>query len=259
MLTLSNIQIFGIIVMVCVSIFDIVLTIQVIRRLLVKKTKILSNLTFMMVFMTLALLLDLVTFLATRPSLTVEIANAIITKQSVISLGLNAIGNIFLIRFTVQIFYKEHYQFWHYIVIVLELIVLPLGIILTFNNIDALIVYAFHMIVSLILSFNLFFQALWLRMRLKTEVPDEVASWHGVTYIGLAGIGLFLALLCFVLQEVARIFRDAFAPIGLIDQYDSSIFAVIAYIFAFSTIYAIYIGFIMPNWIKKIWQKTKST
>jgi hypothetical protein len=253
MLTLSNIQIFGIIVMISVSLFDIVLTIQVLRKFLVKKTKILANLTLMMIFMTLALLLDLVTFLATRNMSSIEAANAIITKQSVISLGLNAIGNVFLIRFTVQIFYKEHYQIWHYIVIILEIIVLPLGIVLTFNNIDALIVYAFHMVVSLILSFNLFFQALWLRMRLKAEVPKEIDSRNGVTYIGLSGIGLFLALFCFVLQEVARIFRDVFAPIGLIDQYDSSVFAVIAYLFAFTTIYLIYIGFIMPDWIKKIW------
>jgi predicted MFS family arabinose efflux permease len=97
------------------------------------------------------------------------------------------------------------------------------------------------------------FAAIKLRRRLK-EKNDPVA-YQGILYIGLSGVFLVATFVSFVLQNVAQVDPDFYSMVLIIGE--SSIFITLGWIFAGLTTYCLYIGYIIPEWIRKRWaQKT---
>ncbi len=171
--------------------------------------------------------------------------------QSTLSFGLAGLANAFLVSFLVKVFTESRYPWYSYLLIILELSVLPIGLYLAIFGEDTLPILLLLVVTSIVLYTLQIIAAARLRRRI-IERNDPVA-YHGIQYIALSGIFLIATFGAFVLQEIAKLVPE-FAIMGLM-QSNSSIFIPLGWIFAGITTYFLYIGYIVPDWMKRRWEK----
>jgi hypothetical protein len=240
-----------------VGIFSYYVMVLIINKYHEKKSNIVRTLAFCIFFLASAVIIDPATFVIFRAfGLTGAPWNYATGIQTTASFGLAGIANAFLVGFLVKVFREGKYTWYSYIIIVLELVVLPWGLYLSIVGQDTLPVLALLLAASLVLYIIQIVVAS--RLEGRIDKSQDYVSFKGIQYIGVSGMFLIATFAAFVLQEVAKQV-SIFASIGLMEGSDS-IFVPLGWVFAGITTYLLYVGYIMPEWVKKRWtrQATKS-
>jgi len=241
------------VIVILVSLLALLIGFSMVSRYMKKKTKIMGYLATMVIILAISLLLDPIFF-----SIYMIKGVDLIDLQTNLSLGITGIANIFLLKFVQDVFSKQKKGVFPVLFILLELLVLPILLINFFIikiEIIGLIALGVHLLLSSYLYIMQWRQSFKLRDRIKSETPEDKVSIQGLKYIGLSGMLLFLTYLSFVLQEVAVAFYDAFSSIGFVDESNSSIFLPLGFLLSGISTYWLYIGYFVPGWIKKRWER----
>lgn len=240
---------FSFVASVGVSIIAVLVSVLILRRYLERKTRIAGLLAGFLITLTISVILDPI-FLLIR-ALT---AQDHVEIQSLFSLGLTGIANIFLVYFLKQYYYDDHDHWAIKPVVIIEASILPLLMIALATQMDEIPILVIHLVISFSIYWVQFLKSVSLQKILKKQPEVDVLALNGFKYIGLTGLTLFLTYFCFVMQEVASAFPEVFTALGLI-QENASIFIGIGFIFGGFTSFFCYIGFIMPEWVRNIWTK----
>ncbi|HMF33889.1 MAG TPA: hypothetical protein VKK79_20865 [Candidatus Lokiarchaeia archaeon] len=237
---------------IVVGIFSYYVMALMFKRNQEKKSDVVRTLTIVVLFLSSAVIIDPLLFTIFRLyGLQGASWDYATNVQSTFSFGLAGIANAFLVTFLIKVFTEGKYPWYSYIFIILELAILPVGLTLAIIGQDTLPILLVLVVTSLVIYAVQIIAAIRLRRRIK-ERNDPIA-YQGVLYIGISGIFLIATFVSFVLQEVAKQVPD-FVTIGLM-QGESSIFITLGWIFAGITAYYLYVGYIIPEWIKKRWAK----
>lgn len=231
-----------------VGLFCFYMMILVFQRYIQRKTIITMKLGFDLLFLGIALFLDPV-FLFMRAAWDIDYVGL----QGVLSFGFTGYANIFLILFLVEVFYKNQTTLFAKILILFEALVLPIGVYFYYTNQDTLPLLLIHLLASFIIYLTQFHQGIRLRRKLNTETPQDKVSINGFTFIGVAGLLQFLTFVSFIMQELSMFLGDLYIQWGLM-QEGASIFIPIGFFLAGVAAFVLYLGFIMPDWIKRRWQ-----
>lgn len=252
MLPLSTFHILSLIISLLVAGLGYILSALILKKYLKKRINIVLFLFFSAFFLITATLIDPVILLISRNQLTKMLADEMIEKGSAISFSLTAIANIFLLEFQINIFYKEKRTLFITILILIEGIIAIITPILRFNGVDIFYILIAHMLTSFIIYGNQFRLAHQLRAKIKPN--EDLVGKKGLLYLELAGISLGLVLISFLFQEILFMFQDIFIPTGLIDELGCSLFVPIGWTFGLIAMFFMYIGYLMPDWIRKRWE-----
>lgn len=238
---------------VFVGIFSYYLWVSITKRYFVRKTSILRTLAYVIFFLATAIIIDPLLFTIYRLN-GIQGDSWIYAEniQNVLSFGFCGIANAFLVSFLVNIFSEGKYPKYSYVLIILELTVLPVGLYLAIIAQDTLPIMLVLVIASVFIYVLQMIATSNLRRRMKGA--SDIASYKGILYIGLSGLFLLATFTAFILQEVGMQDPADFVTLGLM-QGTSSIFIPIAWVFAGITTYSLYVGYVMPEWVKKRWTK----
>lgn len=209
------------------------------RRWAKKRTSILLYLSCSILFWSLAALIDPIIYTSAQFS---ETEFDIISFGSSISFGLSAIANLTLVMFIVHVFYEKKYSPVAYLLMIIEMSILPLGIIFYMVDIEILIVYILHLVASSVIYFTLLRVSINLRRKLISQKESDVAAINGILIIGIAAFILFLTLIWFVLHEVMAMLDDT-SPL---DLKRLSPFTVLGWLFAGLGAVLLYWGYTLP-------------
>lgn len=208
-----------------------------------KSSKIIPILIYTIIFLDLAAIIDFVFF-------TIGGLNNAIEETSFIAVGSNlsfscsAISNIFLLKFSKEVFYENKSKPSFYILYVLEMLTIPLFFILQFAIDDSTIPLLVHVVCALAIYTILSKNAFQLRTRIFSEDPSNRVALHSLSFMGGSGIAFFIAVSMFVSHEI-------FILIGIADQYTTVMLGwVLGGIAAILT----YIGYIVPDWARHRWE-----
>jgi hypothetical protein len=224
---------------------------MIFKRYLERKSMVTLKLALMMLFLATALILDPI-FLGVRAATTIDY----ISLQGVLSFGLSAIANIFLVLFLVEVFFKGKLGWTAIILMVISATVLPIGIYMYNTGQDTLPLLLVHLLVTFIILLTQAIKGLTLRRRMMLEGDAEKLSINGFLFISLGGIMQFLTYVSFIMQELGAFLGDLYEQYGLV-QNGATIFIPIAFFLSGVASFMLYLGFIMPAWFKKRWEQAK--
>ncbi len=174
--------------------------------------------------------------------------------QSNISFGLLAIGNIGLLMFIREVFYKNEYNWKVYLIIGIEISILPLVLILHYQGIDTIYVLFIHLLASFTIYISQFYQSIQLGRKMRIEAPENVEGLTAIRYIGLSGIFLLLTYVSFIMQELVFLLRDVYEKLNII-QEGATIFIPLGFFLAGLSAYLLYVGLILPKWLRSYLRK----
>lgn len=231
---------FGTIISTIVACYVLIL---LIKRNQEKPSKILRNLIISMGFLGSAALLDFIFF--TIAGLKNELRETdFLAYGSYLSFTFNAIANIFLLFFALEVFHeKENNKKW-YLIYLLEIILGPALFLSFVYRYDILPFFLIHVLSSFIIYVVLTKDALNLRKKLLENEPDDTVSHKSLMYIALSGILLFIAVAMFILHEVFIILE--------ISEY---VTVALGWVLGSFAAYSVYLGYVVPDWVKERWTK----
>jgi hypothetical protein len=236
------------IISIMVGIFSFYLSAMLFRKYIERRSRITAILTGYLLLLAIAVILDPI-FLTIRNLMDVDY----ISLQGLYSFGLTAYANILLVIFLREVFYKKEMNWIVYLIIIIEALILPIALWLYYSNQDTIIILGLNLLVSFIIYLNQFIKSITLRIRIKMESPNDKVSYMGTTFIGFSGLMLFSAYVSFLLQEMNSFFGDLYENLGIIAN-GGSIFIPIGFFLSGIAAIFIYLGFVMPNWLKKRWE-----
>ncbi|UYP44092.1 hypothetical protein NEF87_000377 [Candidatus Lokiarchaeum ossiferum] len=253
MLDLSTNHIISIVISFLVVGIGYVISLFIFMKYVNKRKNIVLYLFMTAFFLITAALIDPIVLLVSRNQLTLELADIMINKGASISFSLTAVANIFLLLFQKDVFYLNRKSTLIGVLIVIEIFIAIITPILGLMSIDIFILLVIHLLTSFIIYGN---QAQKANQVSKKSVSrEDVVGKKGLSYLKFSGIVLSFVLVSFIFQEIIRMFKDFFIPIGLIDELGCSLFVPLAWLLSLIGLYCMYIGYLMPEWIKKRWEK----
>ena len=223
-----------------------------IKKYLKKRSGSLRTLTIVTFFLATAVILDPVLFTAYRiAGLNGSTFEFAVDVQTHLSFGCAGISNLFLVVFIVNVFLDGKYPWYSYVFMILELSILPLGLILLFTGQDTLPV----LLIFLVTSITIYIMQILVtgRLRRKLETGDDRVAYQAILHLEASAFFLIATFIMFILQEVA-VQTPEFASAGLV-QGENSIFPTIGWILAVITAYYLFVGYLLPDWIKRRWEK----
>ena len=218
----------------------------------IKRTRILCDLTTMSFIIVSALAGLPIFFVISRFLPTQEAADRLINIQTAFSFSGTALGNLFLISFIKSVFFENQLKGWLKVLIVLEIVVIPSAPVVTILDLEPLLVLGPHAIASILLYTIEASRAFNITKHLRITNGDPV-SINGTMFIGFSGLLLDMTIFFFIMQEVAFAARDVFEPLGLIDAVGCSLFIATGLVAAMIAVAMLYLGYYVPDWIKKKW------
>ncbi|MEX2684202.1 MAG: hypothetical protein Q6373_021710 [Candidatus Sigynarchaeota archaeon] len=253
MLGWSTCQIFGWVISVVAVILGYVQCFLFLHKyMVVKRTRILRDLTAMSFAIVSALAGLPIFFVVSRYLPTQDAADRLINIQTAFSFSGTAIGNLFLLSFIKSVFFENKMNMWMKALIFLEIIVIPSAPVVTILDLEPLLVLGPHAIASIVIYTIEAVKAFNITKHLKITNGDPV-SINGTMFIGLSGLFLDATIFLFVMQEITFATRDVFEPLGLIDAVGCSLFVAAGLVAAMIAIAMLYLGYYVPDWIKKRW------
>src|SRR4030042_813081 len=126
---------------------------------------------------------------------------------------------------------------------IVQLVAITGGLLTHYALRDLSIIFLLlEMLCTLLISGLLIQKSFALRARIRQRDPEDIVGQKSVLYIGLSGISLILLIVSFALHEV-------------LSKSDVKEFITVALGWFFAAAFAIifYLGYIMPEWLKKRW------
>jgi hypothetical protein len=231
-----------------------------------RRTKVLCCLSLYLLFVSLAVFLDpFFVFLELNTDVIPQPPNTFYwTFGSVFPFAMIAIANAFLVWFIVLVFFQEHKQPFFYVLVIATAasagIIPVVGIA---KDGDPTLVDAFfatlvaNLAISLVIYTLLAVKSFQTSARIKKSA-DKV-SHVGMFIIGLSSIFLLASMGSFVMQELPGIvpeFATALESVGF-KQGGCTYFTTIGWVLACASLVLVYLGYIMPDWLRKRIQKQK--
>ncbi len=212
------------------------------------KTQIRFYILFVVLFLAIAIIIDPLVFLYTRLYVpTLAEADLVIIDQTAVSFALVGIANIFLAFFIHDVFFEKTSQWPTYFFMIVESLVV-VGLLATpFNVLDLLTVLVGQVLISLLLYIIQLFLAIRLSRRLTNENQSKVTI-RAIQSIGLSGVLLLATMLSFIFQEFS-------VDLGFADALGCSFFIPLGWICAGLATFSYYLGYFMPEWLKKRYSK----
>jgi hypothetical protein len=239
---------FYFVVSIFVCLFSFYIAFLTLKRYFERHNQIAAILATFIFLLAAALLLDPI-FLLYRATTDIDL----IALQSVLSFGLTGYANILLIIFLRDVFYNKKTGWYPIPIIIIEALILPVGVWINRSGLDIIPLFGLHLLMSFIIYLTQFVKSVYLQRRLRAEHKEDVVGRNGFKYIGLAGLMLFLTYVSFILQEFVSIVPELYEHYNLV-QNGATIFIPIGFLLAGISAFCLYIGFLMPEWIKKRWQ-----
>ncbi len=245
MLPFSTCHLVSFISSIFVGIFAFIVDMSILQKYRIAKTNVRLSVMLMIGLLALAILIDPIFFAVSRVvANTPAEGDFIIDNQGAWSFALVGFANLCLAYFVQIVFYEKKPRHLLYLYWVVELglsILLPINAMVGFF--DNFYTFALQLIISLILYLLQFIASINLSAKISPG-KEHAAHKRAIQAIGLAGFLLTLTIFCFVLQEFA-------GDIGLADSLGCSYFIPIAWLLAGLSTFSIYLGYFMPDWLKK--------
>jgi len=224
-------------------------TFKLFHKYQTKKSQIVLIVASMVGFLGLAAFIDFLAFTLVHGEIVAaEIAEAyeLISLGSALSFSFNAISNILLLEFDHRVFHSKEGRKWKYLVYVAELTV-PLGIIpMVYTGGDNTAFMLIHIVCSLYVYITLSKDARDLSQKLKTESAEESVEQKALKMIAWSGIFFILAISGFVIHEII-----VMSDLPIREYYT----VTAGWIFGAVAGFLIYLGFIVPVWMRERWEK----
>ncbi len=233
-----------------------------------RRTKVMSCLSLFLLFASLAVFLDpFFVFLQLNTDVIPGPPNTYYwTFANVFPFALIAIANAFLVWFIVLVYYQEQKRPFFYVLVIASLVMatfIPVvGIAKDRNHAldDAffamLVIYlAISLVIYVLLAVKSF------QTSARIQKSTDKVSRAGMIFIGLCSIFLLSTLASFVMQELPGIipeFAAALEAAGF-KQGGCTFFVPIGWVLSGVSLVLIYLGYIMPDWLRRRIQGMKRT
>ncbi len=204
-----------------------------------KPSVLLKTVIYFLIFMILASVIDAVFFTINRLQPDWRAVFNFVNLGSMLSFSCNAVANIFLLRFTEGVFYENKTHPVRKTLYIGEALVIPPVLLSAFIDFDSTVFLLIHVVLSIAIYGILIFNSIKLRQRLLEQGQQEVQV-QSLLFIAFSGLFILLALFSFLTKEVTNMlgYREFFSvALGWV-------FGAVAALF-------IYLGFFVPDWMKK--------
>ncbi len=208
------------------------------------KTKVRLFILFVVFLLAVAIILDPIVFYYSRVvANTIPEGDYIINIQSALSFSFVSTANIFLAFFVNAVFFGRKTVFVAYLFMGVEILISILLTATAFLGLENEDIYIVMFLIAMLLYASQLVLAIRLSRRLSRENQPKV-NIVAIRSIGWSGMLLLLALFFFLLQEFA-------GELGVADALGCSFFIPLAWIAAGLSAFAYYLGYFMPDWLKK--------
>jgi hypothetical protein len=216
-----------------------------IKKNLIKHSKIIILLAMSIILLGFAACIDAIFFTINGIYHNIQVGIFdIVTIGSYLSFYCNALSNCFLLKFTKEVFHEKQNKPSWFILYVLEILIGPGLFLSTLQGIEDIYVTLIHVGCSLIIYTLLSYNAFYLSKKVKLDDSNDRVAYLSLNYIGMSGILLFCALCMFVIHEIMLMIPiTEFITVTL----GWSLGAIAGMV--------IYVGYIVPEWIKKRWNR----
>ncbi len=162
-----------------------------------------------------------------------------------------AIGNVFLLTFVEKVYYEKNATksiiIFHKLLAILSIVAGMISIIFFFLNLDTTILLLILVFCSILIYTQLSLNSFHLRKKLLMDSPSSKVEIHSLNYMGISGIVLALAIAAFVIHQVINLIVAPAPNKEWIDVSAGWLLAALAGVL-------IYLGYIIPDWIRKMWE-----
>jgi hypothetical protein len=233
-----------------------------------RRTKVLACLSFFLLFASLAVFLDpFFVFLQLNTDVIPDPLNTYYwTFANVFPFALISIANAFLVWFIVLVFYQEQKRPFFYGLVIASLAmaaIIPLvGIAKDRNHTldDTFVaVLVIYLAISLVIYLLLAVKSFQTSARIQKSIDN--VSRAGMNFIGLCSIFLLSTIGSFVMQELPGIIPEFAAALEVagFKQGGCTYFTTIGWVLSGVSLVLIYLGCIMPDWLRRRIQGMKTT
>ena len=162
-----------------------------------------------------------------------------------------AIGNVFLLAFVEKVYYEKNATkfivIFHKLLAILSIVAGMMSVIFFFLNLDTVLLLLILVFCSILIYTRLTLNSFHLRKKLIIDNPSSKVEIHSLNYMGISGIVLALAIAAFVVHEVINVIVAPAPNNEWIDVSAGWLLAALAGVL-------IYLGYIIPDWIRKMWE-----